>query len=269
MTALENVLVGDAFAPQGELGRRAVLDAEGPQGGEVTPGSAPGSCSSSSASRARTTSSPRTCRTATSAGWRSPGRSASEPVLLLLDEPTAGMNPNETAELTDAHRPPAPGPRPDDPAHRARHARGDGHQRPGDGARPRREDRRGHAGGGPRNPRSSRPTSGLRPNDRNGDRPARATPNGESMLVLDDVNTYYGNIHALQGISLTVDRGEIVTLIGQTARARRRPSRRSAACSTRARHGDFEGKDVSKTAAHNLVRQGMGMRRKAAGSSGG
>ncbi len=35
-----------------------------------------------------------------------------------------------------------------------------------------------------------------------------------TMLVLEDVNTYYGNIHALQGISLTVGRGEIVTLIG-------------------------------------------------------
>ena len=35
-----------------------------------------------------------------------------------------------------------------------------------------------------------------------------------TMLVLEDVHTYYGQIHALQGISLTVGRGEIVTLIG-------------------------------------------------------
>lgn len=35
-----------------------------------------------------------------------------------------------------------------------------------------------------------------------------------SMLELKDVNTYYGNIHALKGISLTVDEGEVVTLIG-------------------------------------------------------
>jgi len=33
-------------------------------------------------------------------------------------------------------------------------------------------------------------------------------------LELDDVHTYYGNIHALKGVSLTVDKGEIVTLIG-------------------------------------------------------
>lgn len=34
------------------------------------------------------------------------------------------------------------------------------------------------------------------------------------MLELKDVHTYYGNIHALKGISLTVNKGEIVTLIG-------------------------------------------------------
>jgi branched-chain amino acid transport system ATP-binding protein len=34
------------------------------------------------------------------------------------------------------------------------------------------------------------------------------------LLTVDDVHTYYGNIHALRGVSLTVDQGEIVTLIG-------------------------------------------------------
>ena len=35
-----------------------------------------------------------------------------------------------------------------------------------------------------------------------------------AILELKDVHAYYGNIHALSGISLTVDEGEIVTLIG-------------------------------------------------------
>ena len=35
-----------------------------------------------------------------------------------------------------------------------------------------------------------------------------------SLLELDDIHSYYGHIHALQGISLHVDDGEIVTLIG-------------------------------------------------------
>jgi branched-chain amino acid transport system ATP-binding protein len=35
-----------------------------------------------------------------------------------------------------------------------------------------------------------------------------------SLLEVDNIHTYYGNIHALKGISLTVEKGEIVTLIG-------------------------------------------------------
>lgn len=35
-----------------------------------------------------------------------------------------------------------------------------------------------------------------------------------ALLELNDVHTYYGNIHALKGISLSVDEGEVVTLIG-------------------------------------------------------
>jgi branched-chain amino acid transport system ATP-binding protein len=35
-----------------------------------------------------------------------------------------------------------------------------------------------------------------------------------ALLVVDDIHAYYGNIHALKGVSLSVDEGEIVTLIG-------------------------------------------------------
>ena len=35
-----------------------------------------------------------------------------------------------------------------------------------------------------------------------------------TMLNVDNVHTYYGNIHALKGINLTIEQGEIVTLIG-------------------------------------------------------
>ena len=35
-----------------------------------------------------------------------------------------------------------------------------------------------------------------------------------ALLEVDDIHTYYGNIEALKGISLTVEEGEIVTLIG-------------------------------------------------------
>ena len=35
-----------------------------------------------------------------------------------------------------------------------------------------------------------------------------------SMLEVENVNTYYGQIHALKDVSITVDKGEVVTIIG-------------------------------------------------------
>jgi len=65
-----------------------------------------------------------------------------EPVLLLLDEPTAGMNPTETLELTDQIRG-LERPRYQHPLDRAQAQRRQRDRREGDRARPRREDRRG------------------------------------------------------------------------------------------------------------------------------
>lgn len=45
-----------------------------------------------------------TSLTASSGSWKSPGALATGPKLLLLDEPAAGMNPQETRELTDTIR---------------------------------------------------------------------------------------------------------------------------------------------------------------------
>jgi branched-chain amino acid transport system ATP-binding protein len=93
--------------------------------------------------------------------------------------------------------------------------------------------------------------------------PSHATPGSaigdETMLVLDDVNTYYGNIHALQGISLTVGRGEIVTLIGANG-AGKTTTLKTISGLLHPRKGKvmFEGKDISRANAHDLVRQGIG-----------
>jgi branched-chain amino acid transport system ATP-binding protein len=86
------------------------------------------------------------------------------------------------------------------------------------------------------------------------------TPNDRGpMLAMDDVNTYYGNIHALQGVSLRVDAGEIVTLIGANG-AGKTTTLKTISGLLHPRKGavTFEGKDVSKTAAHDLVRRGIG-----------
>ena len=84
-------------------------------------------------------------------------------------------------------------------------------------------------------------------------------PESLPMLALDDVHTYYGNIHALRGISLTVNRGEIVTLIGANG-AGKTTTLKTISGVLHPRQGRliFEGKDVSRTAAHELVRVGIG-----------
>lgn len=79
------------------------------------------------------------------------------------------------------------------------------------------------------------------------------------LLRLDHVHTYYGHIHALQGVSLEVRRGEIVTLIGANG-AGKTTTLKTISGLLHPREGTvwFEGKDISRTAAHQLVRSGIG-----------
>jgi branched-chain amino acid transport system ATP-binding protein len=88
---------------------------------------------------------------------------------------------------------------------------------------------------------------------------ASSSGDAVTMLELSDVHTYYGNIHALQGISLTVGRGEIVTLIGSNG-AGKTTTLKTISGMLHPTRGtvQFEGKDISRTPAHYLVRQGIG-----------
>ena len=82
---------------------------------------------------------------------------------------------------------------------------------------------------------------------------------GGPMLVLDDVHTYYGHIRALQGISITVNQGEIVTLLGSNGAGKTTTLKTiSGLLHPRAGKVIFEGKDVSRVEAHRLVRVGIG-----------
>jgi branched-chain amino acid transport system ATP-binding protein len=79
------------------------------------------------------------------------------------------------------------------------------------------------------------------------------------LLVLDNVHTYYGNIHALKGVSMEVGRGEIVTLIGANGAGKTTTLKTiSGLLHPREGHVQFEGVDISKTAAHELVKGGIG-----------
>jgi len=81
-----------------------------------------------------------------------------------------------------------------------------------------------------------------------------------AMLELEDVHTFYGNIEALKGISLTVEEGEIVTLIGSNG-AGKSTTLRSISGLTPPRVGSirFKGKDVGETAPQEIVRQGISL----------
>ena len=84
--------------------------------------------------------------------------------------------------------------------------------------------------------------------------------NGASDLILEinDIHTYYGAIHALQGVSLTVRKGEVVTLLGANG-AGKSTTLRSINGLQRPRHGTirFEGREITHTPPHEIVRQGI------------
>lgn len=78
------------------------------------------------------------------------------------------------------------------------------------------------------------------------------------MLELKDVHTYYGNIHALKGISLSVNQGEIVTLIGSNG-AGKSTTLRTIQGINRPRSGSiiFEGEALEKLPAHEIAFRGV------------
>lgn len=80
----------------------------------------------------------------------------------------------------------------------------------------------------------------------------------EHMLELRNVHSYYGAIHALKGISLTVDRGEIVTLIGSNG-AGKTTTIRTISGILHPREGQviLEGRDISRTPAYDIVKLGV------------
>ena len=88
---------------------------------------------------------------------------------------------------------------------------------------------------------------------------AAPAPAGELLLELRDVHTYYGKIHALQGISLEVRKGEIVTLIGANG-AGKTTTLKTISGLLHPGQGTvhFHGRDVSRTPPHQLVRDGIG-----------
>jgi branched-chain amino acid transport system ATP-binding protein len=79
-----------------------------------------------------------------------------------------------------------------------------------------------------------------------------------AMLEIDDIHTFYGNIEALKGVSLSVEEGECVTLIGSNG-AGKSTTLRSVSGLTPPRTGDivFEGENITRTAPADIVKLGI------------
>ena len=81
-----------------------------------------------------------------------------------------------------------------------------------------------------------------------------------AMLEVNNIHTYYGNIHALKGVSLEVNQGEIVTLIG-TNGAGKTTTLRTISGLLQPREGSIKlnGEDVLASPAHERVFTGISM----------
>ena len=134
---------------------------------------------------------------------------ATQPRLLLLDEPAAGMNPNETHEVTEVIGRLRDELGLDDPRDRARHARRRGDLRPRGRARPWRQDHRGQRSSRSRPTRPwSRPTWAAT---------RRRWPRPDVLLGSTTSRPTTGQMRILEGVQLEVDAGELVCLLGGNA----------------------------------------------------
>lgn len=81
-----------------------------------------------------------------------------------------------------------------------------------------------------------------------------------ALLELNNIHAYYGKIHALKGISLTVDSGEIVTLIGSNG-AGKTTTLRTIAGLMQPRQGSvvFAGENVYLSKPHQIISKGISM----------
>jgi branched-chain amino acid transport system ATP-binding protein len=81
-----------------------------------------------------------------------------------------------------------------------------------------------------------------------------------ALLEVRDVHSYYGNIHALKGISITVEEGEIVTLIGANG-AGKTTTLRTIGGVIKPHQGSIslDGEDLQSSKIHEIVNKGVAM----------
>ncbi len=81
-----------------------------------------------------------------------------------------------------------------------------------------------------------------------------------ALLQVNEIHTYYGNIHALKGVSFEVDSGEIIALIGSNG-AGKTTTLRTISGLMAPREGSilYDGEDISASRAYTLVAKGISM----------
>ena len=171
---------------------------------------------------------------------------ASEPRLLLLDEPTAGMNPHESQALTEFMRKLR-----DELKLTILLIEHDMKVVMGVSERVTVLDYgKKIAEGEPAEVRA----------DPAGDRGVSRKAGVMALLEVSDIHTRYGAIEALKGVSLTVDAGEVVTLIGSNG-AGKSTTLRSISGLTPASAGKitFAGEDITRVPAHEIVIRGIAL----------
>ena len=173
---------------------------------------------------------------------------ATNPSLLLLDEPAAGMNPSETAELTDnilairdtfkiavlliEH----------DMNLVMNICEGIAVLNFG------KLIAKGSAGGHPEQSRGHRSLP----------RPEEGGVNMGVMLKVNDLHVYYGSIHAVKGVSFEVNEGEVVTLIGANGAGKSTVLNTvSGLLHPRAGSIEFEGTDLKGVPPHKILSRGL------------
>ena len=80
----------------------------------------------------------------------------------------------------------------------------------------------------------------------------------DTILKVDNINVYYGNIHAVKGVSFEVNEGEIVTLIGANG-AGKSTTLKTVSGLLKPRSGDvlYKGKSIKGVRAHKIVESGL------------
>ncbi len=79
-----------------------------------------------------------------------------------------------------------------------------------------------------------------------------------SLLEVNDINVYYGSIHAIKGISFNVEQGEIISLIGANGAGKSTTLKTvSGIMRTKTGHISFDGNDITHIDPYKLVSHGM------------